>query len=291
MDWQDFKCRCSAITNMLSEKQGFAALTELQVIELADLEKKPTRTPKQAERITELVQKREKSKEIVLSDTCIAYLMEHYAWVTQKMISVTKEMDIDAMTKGKIQEPEGIALLSIVDGKDYTKYDGERISNDYLTGLPDIFEGTEIYKATKITDLKCSFDYPCFLKKINTLTDQCNKTQIQGYMDITGANEGEVADVLVDMPETIINDYRRRLLYRMQDNGSAITEESPAYVIAWMKMEGSMRFEGKIPRHQRVFKKLVIPFTEFEKQKIHDKVKICRTWLNSFHEMYIKLNK
>ncbi len=286
IDWSLFRCRCSAITQMLSEKQGNATLTENQVQELKDLEGKPSRTVKQAERITELVLKQEKSKEIVLSDTCIAYLMEHYAWVTKKKVSVSKEMDIDYMKKGKIQEPEGIALLSIVDGEEYSKYEGERISNEFLTGLPDIFKGIEVMKAKKITDLKCSWDYPCFLKKINTPVDAANKGQIQGYMDITGASEGEVADVLVDMPETIINDYRRRLMYSM----NVATDEAPEYIAACKEMERSMYF-GDIPRHQRVFKKKVVPFTEFEKQRVYDKVKICRVWLNSFYEMYSKLNK
>lgn len=287
INWQDFKCRCSAITDMLSEKQGFAKLTELQVKELEDLELKYNRTPKQAERITELVMKREKSKEIVLSDTCIAYLMEHYAWVTQKMVSVSKEMDIDYLNKGKIQEPEGIALLSIVDGEEYSKYEGERIYNDFLSGLPDIFKGPEIYKATKITDLKCAWDYPGFLKKINTPVDTTNKVQIQGYMDITCATEGEVADVLVDMPETIINDYRRRLMYKM----NVATDQAPEYLKAVKEMERSMYFENIIPRHMRVFKKPVVPFTDFEKQRIYDKVKVCQEWLFTFDEMYHKLNK
>lgn len=286
VNWQNFRCRCSAIIDMLSEKSGFAVLTENQVKELEDLEARPSRTPKQSERITELVMKREKSKEIVLSDTCIAYLMEHYSWVTTKKVSVCKEMDIDYMNKGKIQEPEGLALLSIVDGADYRQYDGDRISNDYLTGMPDIFKGEEIMKADKITDLKCSWDNPGFLKKINTPVDPSNKAQIQGYMEITGATVGEVADVLVDMPETIINDYRRRLMYKM----NVATDQSPEYLEAVKKMERSMYF-GDIPRHKRVFKKPVVPFTAFERQRVYDKVQVCRVWLGKFDEMYQRLNK
>lgn len=290
-NWQLFKCRCSAITDMLSEKQGFEQLTELQVAKLKELDGRTSLTELMKLERTKLVAKQEKSKEIVLSDTCVAYLMEHYAWVTQKMVSVSKEMDIDYLNKGKIQEPEGIALLSIVDGVEYTKYDGVRIFNDFLSGLPDIFKGQEIYKATKITDLKCAWDYPGYLKKINVPVCTENKVQIQGYMDITGATEGEVADVLVDMPETTINDYKRRLFYKMQDEGRAVTDQSPEYLVACEEMEHSMRFDGKIPRHMRVFKKKVVPFTDFEKQKVYDKVKVCRVWLSNFHEVYIKLNK
>lgn len=286
IDFSLFKCRCSAITQMMSNSQGNAPLTELQVKELEDLEAKPVRTPKQAERVTELVLKRENAKVVVLSDTCIAYLMEHYAWVTQRMVSVTKEMDIMQLQKGKMQEADGITLLSIVDGHIYEKYEGERISNDYLSGLPDIFLGVDIMTATKITDLKNSWDYPGFLKKINTPTDLANKVQIQGYMDITGAPEGEVADVLTNMPETIINDYSRKLFYKM----GVVTDEAPEYKAALSEMMNSMVFD-KIPHHQRVFKKKVPPMEDFYRQKVYDKVKVCREWLNNFHEMYLKLNK
>lgn len=285
INFDNFKCRCSAITQMMAESRGYACLTDLQEKELADLEAKPVRTVKQAERITELVLKREKSKEFVLGDTCIAYLMDSYAWTTQKMVSVSKEMDIMQLQKGKINEQEGITLLSIVDGQLYNKYEGDRISNDYLSGLPDIFLGEKVMEATKITDLKNSWDYPGFLKKINTPVDAANKMQIQGYMDITGAKEGEVADVLTNMPEMIINDYSRKLFYKM----GVVTDEAPEYKAALSEMLNSMIFD-KIPKQQRVFKKPVAPFDDFTKNKIYDKVKVCRTWLNSFHEMYLKLN-
>lgn len=291
-NWQDFKCRCSAITQMMSNASGQAPLSENQIARIKDLESKQKRTEKQESELTELVLRRDRpSSEIVLGDTCIGYLMQHYAWVTQKMVSVSTEMDIDYLNKGKIQEKDGIALLSIADGVEYSKYEGERIHNGYLTGLPDIFLGEEIYKATKITDLKNIWDYPGFLKKINSKIEPCNQVQIQGYMDISGANEGEVAEVLTDMPETIINDYRRRLFYKMQNLGTAVTDESPAYISACEEMERSMRFEGKIPRHQRVFKKPVTPFESFYRQKVYDKVKVCREWLEKFDLMYQKLNK
>lgn len=284
-DFSNFKCRCSAITQMLSEKQGEAPLTENQIARIAELEGKEKITDKQKQELTALVFRRDKPKEIVLSDTCIAYLMEHYAWVTKKKVSISKEMDIEQFQKGKICEPEGIAILSLVDGVEYVK-NSERIHNEFLSGEPDIFLGEQIMSATKIIDTKISFDYPCFLKKLNTQILPSNEQQIKGYMDITGALEGEVADVLVDMPETIINDYRRRLFYKM----NVVSDESPEYKIACAEMERSMYF-GDIPPQLKVFKKKVQPFTDFEKQRVYDKVKICREWLNNFDEMYNKLNK
>lgn len=290
MDWQTYKCRCSAISKIMSESRESPLLTENQEKELSELRIKidsgKVLTANQQVKIIELQIKEKNRGKIILSATAIEHLMEHYALVTQGMVSVSKEMDIATLQKGKMQEKEGIALLSIVDGVEYSKYEGERIFNDYLSGLPDIFIGKEVMKATKIVDLKNSWDYPCFLKKINTPLDPANKVQIQGYLDITGAPEGEVADVLTNMPETIMNDYKRKLFYKM----GVVTDEAPEYKEAEAIMLNSMIFD-KIPRRMRVFKKSVAPFEEFYRQRVYDKVKICRDWLFNFDETYQKLNK
>jgi hypothetical protein len=284
INWQNFKCRCSAINMMLSNSQGNAPLTELQVKEIADLEVRETKTPNQQVKLTELILKRENSKKVILSDTCIGFLMEHYSWVTQGMVSITKEMDIEQFQKGRITEQECLLLLSIVDETIYEKNE-ERVYNDFLSGIPDVYLGPEIMQATKIFDTKSSWDYPGFLKKINTPVTIANERQIQGYCDITGAGEGYIADCLVNMPQSIVNDYKRRLLYKMD----TVTDQDPAYLEALEVLMNSMHFE-KIPRHQRVFKKKVGRFSDFERQKVYDKVKVCRDWLEIFHEMYIKLN-
>lgn len=285
INFDNFKCRCSAITQMLSDKQGCAPLSENQLNRIAELEAKEKITDKQKIELTDLVFRRDKPKEIVISDTCIGYLMEHYAWVTEQAVAVSKEMDIDYFKRGRLGEAAAITTLSIVDGVLYNKND-IRIYNEYLSGEPDIFLGDDIYHATAIYDTKVAWDYPGFLKKIHTALTTDNKQQLQGYMDITGASEAVVADVLVDMPESIINDYR----WKLAKNMDAISLESPDFLIAEKKMLKSMSFE-RIPQHKKVFKKKVEPFTPFEQQKVYDKVKICREWLNNFHEMYQKLNK
>lgn len=269
---------------MLSNSQGNAPLTELQIKELSDLEARVARTQKQAERITELVLKRENSKVIILSDTCIAYLMEHYAWVTEQAVCVGREMNIDYFKKGKLQEGEGIKLLSDVDGVEYIK-NTVRLYNDFLTGEPDVIKGIDIYMADLNYDTKLSWDYPGFLKKINLPVEIGNKQQIQGYLDLSNAPVGYVADVLVNMPESIINDYRFRLAKEM----NCIDTYLPVFVEAEQKMLKSMIFD-RIPKEKRVFKKQVLPFSQFEQQKVYDKVKVCREWLFNFDEMYNKLN-
>jgi hypothetical protein len=104
-------------------------------------------------------------------------------------------------------------------------------------------------------------------------------------MDITGAWKGEVANCLVNMPASIINDYMRRLMYKMD----VATDENAEYKEATRLLAHSMIFDD-IPAHQRVHKMPVEPMNEFQKQFLYDRVKACRDWLCNYHEERQKVN-
>lgn len=286
INWDDFKCRCSGIKKIMSTKQGTAPISEVQLKRLSELEArtKPMTEPMKLE-YAELVAKRDAPPKIILSDMCIEYLMEVYAWQTRGMIALSKEsLDLMPMRKGKLGENEAGLLLSIVDGQMYMQHK-ERISNDYLSGEIDFFIGESVYKATNITDTKNAFDYPTFLKKINNGLENGQKEQLQGYGDITGAPELCVANCLISFTPEMVEDMKYKVLRKI----NCATTESPEFLEEWPKFEKSMFFD-EIPHHQRVFKIKVEPFTEFERQKVYDRVKYCREWLFAFDEMYQSLN-
>src|ERR1700677_4237684 len=174
--WQKWKCRCSAISKMMANSKENPPLTDKQEIELAELEGRATRTEKMALRVAELVEKRERSKDVILSDTCISYLVEAYAWETEQMCSITKEMDVEYFERGRKTEPESIELLSFVDNEPYVKNE-ERFENDFLSGIPDLLSlgldlwfpghtGEDRIFAKRVRDIKSTKDYPTFLYKI-----------------------------------------------------------------------------------------------------------------------------
>ncbi len=289
IDWQSFKCRSSAISKMMSNKQGFAPLTELQekkVLELEQKEKDKGLTGPQKDELNAMIVKREMSKKIVLSDTCIEYLMQVYAWETEGMIPVDKEsMEILSISKGKKQEKQAGVLLGFVDDVVYKEHK-ERISNEFLSGEIDLYLGESIYEAHTVADIKNAFDYPGFLKKINNGLENGQQDQIRGYGAITNAKELYIANCLVDCTEENIEEVR----WRVAKKFGAVTIESPEFLEEWKKWERSMRFEHIDP-YKRVHKIKVEPFTEFEKQRVYDRVKVCREWLGEFHERYEKMNK
>lgn len=289
INFDDFKVRCSAIRKVLSNSQSNPLLTEKQGLRLVELQEKLQKTgeitQKQQEELAELKVKQENGKKIVLSDGCIDYLMETYAWETHKMISVDKEsLDMWQTKKGTLGEEDALLLLSRV-SKLFYKTHKERIYNDYLSGEIDCYVGEHVYAASLISDIKNAWDYPIFLKKLHKGVEIGQKEQVQGYMDITNAPEGEIANTLINAPHDIIEEVRWRLTRKL----GAATPESPEVLAEWPIWERSMKFD-QIPMHQRVSKRPIEPFSEFERQRLYDKVKICRDWLNTFHEEYERLN-
>lgn len=286
INWDEFKCRCSAISKIMANSQSNPVITEPQTKELEELEKKESPSDKQKLRIAELVEKRENGKKIILSDTCIEYLMEVYAWKTQRMIPVSKEsMDVLTMRKGKMSERDSIKLLTLVKGVIYDK-NSIQVFNDYLTGEPDVFAGTEIMAAEVVEDTKTMWDYPGFLKSIHKATENGYKSQIRGYGDITGAKELYISKCLVNTPYEIQEEMKWKLIKKL----NVVTEADPEFIKDWEKWSRSMTFDA-IPHRQRVHSVKVEPFTEFERQAVYERVKVCRVWLNNFYETYQKLNK
>lgn len=289
INFDSFKVRCSAISKVLSESRDNPTLTENQEKLLQKYREKLDAggiiTPNQQIEFTALRQKEANGSKLILSDTCIEYLMVEYAWATEGMISVNREaLDLVATKKGNMTEGESGDLLIRVDKLPYKQHK-DRIYNDFLSGEIDLYAGEHVMSAEIIVDIKQSFDYPTFLKKIHTKVDKSNDFQVKGYQDITGARIGYIADTLITCPPEVVNAMQWKLVNKM----NALTTESPEFVLEWAKWEHSMNFD-KIPIHKRVHKKKITPLTEFEKSWLYDEVKKCRQWLNDFHEQYQKMN-
>ena len=289
IQFDDFKVRCSAISKVLSNSRSNPQLTEKQAETLEKyrnrLEGGEVLSPKMAAEMVTLVEKEANGKKIILSDTCIEYLMEEYAWKTEGCIPVNKKtQEMLAVKKGIIVEQMSGKLLSLVDGVEY-KTHKERIYNEYLSGEIDFYDGEHVYAARVINDNKASWDYPIFLKKLHTGLESGQEEQLQGYGDITGAKELYVSNTLVDTPEEIIEEMQ----YRLSKKLGCVTLEDPEFLKEWPIWVRSMTFT-RIPIHKRVHKIKIEPFSEFDRQKVYDRVKVCREWLNNFHEDYQKWN-
>jgi len=246
-------------------------------------------TEKQKLELARLIQKDKDSQKVTLGDTAIECLLSAYAWETEKMVSITKELDVEAFERGRKTEPESIQLLSEVDKITYFKNEA-RFENEFLSGIPDVLDLWQYSEAApvsvlKIREIKSTRDYPTFLYKMHKGLDPGNLEQIQGYGDILECIDLAVVFTLPNMPE----EQRLKYKFKLADRMGEATTESPRFLKTWAEIEHSMIFDS-IPAHKRTYKVPVQPFSPLEKFAVYERVKHCREYLNNFHEQYLKLN-
>lgn len=162
-----------------------------------------------------------RSKTEILSETCKTHLVD--VFISHKY---GRREDISGkhLDKGNEREEDSITLLSRVNRKFYKKND-IRLSNDFIQGECDVYEGEEITKATHTLDTKTSWSAHTFFRSQNKKLDDMYFCQGQGYMWLTGATKHTVAYCLVNGTPKAIMDEKKKLLWSMSENDSAYKEK------------------------------------------------------------------
>jgi len=215
-----------------------------------------------------------RSKKDLFGETCKKHLLE--CWINETY-GRKKEFTNKYLEKGIAQEEESITLYSLVTNTFYKK-NKETIQNDYLIGTPDLYEGESILQATKIKDIKTSWDIFTFFGVFHQPIKKDYEWQLQGYMSMTTAKEAGLVYCLVDTPEKHIADAKRKLSWAL---GLIDPDIDPEYQEGCLQIERNMIFED-IPKEERwvEFK------MERDEEKIHqaqEKIKLCRTFLNEMN--------
>lgn len=262
MNFDNWKCRCHALGNIMSA--GKSTITEKQLKQITEFQGKSKLTEKQTAELLRLIQKRDNPE---LSSVCKTHLIECYV---SERYGRQKDIYSKYMEKGLAVEEDAITLYSVVKNEFFKKND-ERISNAYLTGCPDIREFKHV------RDIKSSWDvFTFFNSKIGKL-DPAYEWQLTGYTWIDNADSATLVYCLIDTPETLIQKEVHKLMWDM----GAATNESPMFLEAKEKLEASMRFSD-IPREERVHEKF-IRRDDNKINQIPDRVKECREWLSELH--------
>ena len=289
--FDNWKARASMTSVVVSESSQSRQLTDNQKKRIDELQTKDKLTDKQQLELTELLLKAENSKEIVLSDGYIGYLMEEYALITEGMVKVDKDFEGLQMLNGTLVEAESLITLIQAEQKPYQPNINENdeqdtVYNEFLSGKPDAYLGNSLMEAEEIPDIKSRFDYPTFLKKIHIPITKAERYQVATYCLITGAKTGFIADCLSNVHDEVKEGLKYRLFNKLQ--GKAATQESPEFLKQWAIIEKSCTFDHLHPK-KRVYKRNVELFSEHEKQFLYDQIKRGRYFLNKFHEERLKL--
>lgn len=192
-----------------------------------------------------------------LGETCKAYLDEMIIYIKY---GVRKDITSKFLEKGLLAETDSIGLLLASDGIIYTK-NAERFDNGIITGEPDIIHDG------KIIDVKTSWDLFSHIK--NRKINPKYEWQVLGYMELTGCKEAEVIHVLVDTPETLIQDEIRRTSWKlgMMEVPDEIQEQ----------IRTNMIF-ANVPLEERVIR-FEVKYSEEKILKLYDKLELCAKYI------------
>lgn len=204
-----------------------------------------------------------------LGETAKGKLLEIFI---EKVYGRRKDVTNKYMEKGTMQEEESMTLYSRVTSKLYFK-NKETFKNDFFIGTPDIITD-EI-----ILDLKTSWDIHTFFSTILKPVNKNYLCQLNAYMDLVGRDSAKLVYTLVNTPEGLIEDEKKKARWRL---GVIDEETDPAYMEAIAEIEKNSRFDD-IPMSKRY-----IEFSIERDQSLIDsmkeRVKIWREFLNMLPE-------
>ena len=182
------------------------------------------------------------------------------------------------ITKGLMVEEDSITLYSRFKKKFFKKNE-LHLSNDYIKGTPDLYVGASVDTATHIIDVKSSWDIFTFHRVLSKDINDMYYWQLMAYMALTGATTATLAYCLIDTPLILIEDEKRKLMYKM----GAGTSENSEYKEAAEELEKLMTYP-EIPIEERVIE-FVVERNEADIKALYAKVKKSRVWLNDFFKL------
>jgi len=141
--------------------------------------------------------------------------------------------------KGNELEEDAITLVSVQTGI-FHKKNENNLSNEWISGTPDLFIGPDIENAEFIEDTKCSWDVFTFNRTKQKKLNDLYYWQMQGYMMLTGAKEARLRYCLLNATDDLIRDEIRKLGYAMR---LIDFEETPEFMERAAMVERNMIYD------------------------------------------------
>ena len=205
-----------------------------------------------------------RSKSETLSETCKKRLLQVHIGLKYKRY---KEIDSKYFAKGRISEEASIKILSEYMDLELSKNE-DRLENDFIKGYPDIITDDLVF------EVKTPFDIFTYFNSKSSKLDNSYYWQIQGYLALTGKENAYLAYCLVDTPNFIINQEKKRLSYSMD-----IVEEEQLYFDKCKQIEKNMKyFDIPISEKIHLFE---IERNDEDIKKIYSRVLECREYIKT----------
>ncbi len=202
-------------------------------------------------------------KSETLSETTKSYLSE--VFILHKY-GRKKDIQNRFTIKGLMVEEDSLTLYSRFKKEIFMKNE-ERFFNDFICGTPDLVEKNEVI------DIKSSYDIFTFFKSKESLNKDY-KWQLMAYMALTGKPSSTLAYCLINTPDILIQDEKRRLGYKM----GIIDDVNPDYVDGCEQLDKLMIYDD-IQLEERIHE-VKIEKKDREIESIYSRVEECREYMD-----------
>lgn len=257
------------------------SITEVQLADIEYLKQRQLIKPlteKQEEKLARLLKRRDDTIAGTLNKGCLSYLL--YIYQRRRYGNVYKlKTEVPAalqLRNGTVSEPNSVQLLSEYYQRPFYR-DTRKVTNDFLRGQTDVINTPLIEDATEIVDVKSILSVSDFLKMVGAPVRKSDYYEMQGYLGITGIEDGMICYCLPDIPADIVQQ-QWDIMFREMCPDGIVTNN---FETNWALAESSMRRDG-ISISERVISHR-IKRDEKIISNIYEKVDICRAWLNEFH--------
>jgi hypothetical protein len=294
MNFDDWKCRCSALYNVMSNPIGKSYREQYDDATAAYFAHKDkvdkwenevtnlkhgtktffiksdilSRGFEKLIRLEQEVQRLEPLKDVeLLSDTSKSYLMDSYV---EMRFDRVRDIKSKYMEKGTMLQEAATTIYSLATNQ-YFETNKERKFNDYIQGEID-FRQTD-HKI--IHDVKVSWDIFTFHKVLVKPINPFYHWQGQGYMWLEDCDEFVLNYILLDTPKKMIEQEKKNLLFEFYG-----TEEE--YMEACLYTD--------IPMDERIIE-FKIPRCQEDIDRVPGKIEQAREFLNNIPALKKPINK
>jgi hypothetical protein len=207
-----------------------------------------------------------KLKSEVLSETTKTHLVD--VFVSNKYGRNT-DIHTKATNKGLMVEEDSLTLYSRYKKEIYFKNE-EHFSNDFIKGTPDII------LEDMIIDIKSSWDIYTFFRSGHSKLNKLYYWQLQSYMALTGKKEAMLAYCLINTPDMLIQDEKRRLQYKM----GVIDDANLDFQKACDELDRLMIYDD-IQMNEKVME-IHVKRNDSDIERLYERVQDCREYMNEY---------
>lgn len=208
-----------------------------------------------------------KLKSEKLSETTKKYLLEVH--ILNKY-GRKKDITNNYILKGLLVEEDAISLYCRIT-KELLFKNEELFSNDFIQGTPDLLSKKD---ELVIVDTKARWDIWTYFDSVLEPMSKNNYWQLMGYMWLTGAKKARIANCLVDTPDPLINDQKRKFMWQAN-----ILDENETTLEVFAEIEKNAKFSD-IPMERRLNVR-EISFDEAEIERLKQRITDCREYITN----------